>query len=71
MVIRSGFVSSVAALRLAQPGISVTVLKRGRRRPTNPNSQPLPHVSGLNEHMICYGTLPQVVTPLARLPGNT
>ncbi|MFJ4624181.1 GMC family oxidoreductase N-terminal domain-containing protein [Streptomyces sp. NPDC088812] len=70
VVIGSGFGGGVAALRLAQAGVPVTVLERGRRWPTGPNAETFPHVSGPDKRMLWYGTLPEAVRPLAQLLGT-
>ncbi|MYT73543.1 MULTISPECIES: GMC oxidoreductase [unclassified Streptomyces] len=70
VVIGSGFGGGVAALRLAQAGVTVTVLERGRRWPTGPNAETFPRVSGLDKRALWYGTLPEAIRPLARLIGT-
>lgn len=70
VVIGSGFGGGVAALRLAQAGVPVTVVERGRRWPTGPNAETFPRVSGLDKRALWYGTLPEALRPLARLIGT-
>lgn len=49
VVIGSGFGGGVSALRLAQAGVPVLVLERGRHWPTGPNAQTFPGIASLDE----------------------
>lgn len=59
VIIGSGFGGGVSALRLAQAGVPVLVLERGRRWPAGPNSNTFPSVTtGLDQRALWYGTVP-------------
>lgn len=60
VVIGSGFGGGVAALRLAEAGIPVLVLERGRRWPTGPNADTFPNATAPDKRMLWYGSSPNL-----------
>lgn len=70
VVIGSGFGGGVSALRLAQAGVPVTVLERGRRWITGPNVDTYATVSHPDRRLLWYGTTPEAVRPVQRLIGR-
>lgn len=60
IVIGSGFGGGVTALRLAQAGVPVLVLERGRRWIAGPNSNTFPTVQNLDKRALWYGGAPEL-----------
>ncbi|WP_280218874.1 GMC oxidoreductase [Nocardia neocaledoniensis] len=60
VVIGSGFGGGVTALRLAEAGVPVLLLERGRRWPTGPNSQTFPLATDPDKRMLWYRSDPMV-----------
>lgn len=70
LVIGSGFGGSVAALRLSQAGVPVTVLERGKRWPTGPNMDTFPTARSMDKRVLWYGTTPEGVRAAQSLVGQ-
>ncbi|MEE3849327.1 GMC oxidoreductase [Gordonia sp. LSe1-13] len=60
VVIGSGFGGGVTALRLAQAGVPVVVLERGRRWPTGPDATTFPSPSAPDKRMLWYRSEPEL-----------
>ncbi|MBW0273229.1 cholesterol oxidase [Nocardia sp. MH4] len=60
VVIGSGFGGGVTALRLAEAGVPVLLLERGRRWATGPNSQTFPLATRPDKRMLWYRSDPMV-----------
>ncbi|MDO9355312.1 MAG: GMC oxidoreductase [Solirubrobacteraceae bacterium] len=68
VVIGSGFGGGVSALRLAQAGVPVLVLERGKRWPTGPNADTFPSINGIDKRMLWYGSNPNLYGKTYLLP---
>ncbi|MFC4125680.1 GMC oxidoreductase [Nocardia rhizosphaerae] len=60
VVIGSGFGGGVTALRLAEAGVPVLLLERGRRWPTGPNATTFPLATRPDKRMLWYRSDPVV-----------
>ncbi|SEQ84693.1 cholesterol oxidase [Solimonas aquatica] len=67
VVIGSGFGGGVSALRLAQAGVPVLLLERGRWWATGPNAETFPHAGYPDKRVLFYGTDGLTLGPYAGL----
>lgn len=60
MIIGSGFGGGVAALRLAQAGVRVTVLERGKWWTTGPGIETFPSAASIDKRALWYESAPKL-----------
>src|SRR5689334_8512270 len=60
VIIGSGFGGGVAALRLAQAGVPVTVLERGKWWTTGPGIETFPSASNIDKRALWYESAPKL-----------
>src|SRR6476660_7086010 len=60
VVIGSGFGGGIAALRLAQAGVPVVLLERGKRWPTGPNADTFPDAMNPDKRILWHQSSPQL-----------
>jgi len=70
VIVGSGFGGSVAALRLSQAGVPVTLLERGKSWPTGPNADTFPTMAPPDKRMLWYGSTPEGLRAAETLLGK-
>lgn len=71
LVVGSGFGGGISALRLAEAGVPVVVVERGRRWPTGPNATTFPDLTSLDERVLWFRSSPEVFGRPVDLPRYT
>lgn len=60
IVVGSGFGGGVATLRLAEAGVPVLMLERGREWRAGPNSETFPHANQPDKRMVWHGSMDRI-----------
>ena len=71
IVVGSGFGGAISALRVAEAGVDVVVVERGRRWPTGPDARTFPSATSPDERALWFRSAPEVFGRPVDLPRYT